>query len=644
MIRPSLIHQVALPLLAGTLVAAFLLLVVVPERQERALESTVQSELDSLAAAFAVSAHLAFAQQDLSALADLNQLIREDERALMVAVLVNGPDGEQVLAEFPHEGRVLPIIREPSANYLLASAALSSEFDEGRIVLLYDREQLNQQMARLRLPLYAALAAIVLIQLLVYWRLARQVVRPIIESATFAEQLGAGQYGAKPAPVTRSDEVGLLLGALRRLRTRLLLQRRQNTRLLSSLESEVARRTEQLERALDAKDTFMASISHELRTPLHSIIASLDLMHADEAMPVSQQRNLKLANRGSKTLLRLINELLDFQRFSKTEIVFLPEPTALKEQLQDITEVASALFEDSPLDFFVDSDLPSNLWVELDAHRLSQVLLNLIGNARKFTVEGEVLLRASLGVTDEQTVAVEFEVSDTGPGMDAATLARLGDAFFQADEGLNRRHAGTGLGISIVQRILTGMGSALSVSSNVGVGSQFAFTLTLNRCDPPASAVASVPQDGSAAPSAIGIILPPEVSSLNVLYVEDSEMNRMVMSALCEKLPITLQLADGAQTGYQMIRSSRFDLIISDIQMPEYSGVDLLDWIKDDPGANDGTPVLACTANASCEACEKFLQSGFDGILTKPLRLAELTAAINEINRKASIASNRVFG
>lgn len=618
-LRRSIILRVAVPMFIGTLFTAILLLGIVPDRQHTAIESSIESELQSLAAAFAVSAQLAFAQQDLQALSSLNRLIADDQRGLEVAVFIDSSAGEELLASFPATANVFDSSMADSPEFLTASSPFVSEFDHGRVVVVYDKAKLSEQMALINLPLYLALIALIVIQILIYRRLRSDVVIPIIKSAQVAEQLGAGDYNLLTSKSDRVDEVGLLLKALRALGTRLKLQRRQNNRLMTTLESEVDKRTLDLQRALEAKDTFMAGVSHELRTPLHSVIASLDLVASDGDLSAMQARNINLARRGSRALMQLINELLDFQRLSQRDIALRPEPQCIASVIDNVTEITAALFQDSELSFECDIQIPPNLWAIFDGHRFAQILLNLLGNARKFTDRGKVTLKVQVQLHDTGIVEIHCAVIDTGPGMDPTTLGRLGEAFFQGEGGLARKHEGTGLGISICKRILAAMNSELQIYSELEVGSEFSFMVQAEAVQASEQTIFQYQSERPNGQQSQG-----EVKPLSLLYIEDSEMNQMVMRALCERFPVDLVIADSAKAGFEQIHARKFDIIITDIQMPEHSGLDFLSWYQRDAGQNITTPVVACTANATSEACEKFAAAGFTDILTKPLTLSEL--------------------
>jgi len=623
----SIVYRVVIPMIIGTVVAGVLLLWIVPDRQNAALEESVKSELQSLSAAFAVSAQLAFAQEDLRALSQLNKLLSDDRRGLRVAVFLGVQGEEELLAAFPDEESSFDYLNEGSADFLRASSPFHTELDSGRVVVLFDKSNLRAQTTRLSLPLYFALLALMLIQLAIYSRLKRDVVEPIISAAQLADELGSGQLSQQLPKETRKDEVGILQSALRVLRTRLKLERRRNRRLMDSLESEVDKRTKDLQRALTAKDTFMAGVSHELRTPLHSVIASLDLIATDEQIQPKQEKNVHLARRGARALMQLINELLEFQRLSQTDVELQPEPQQVSRLVSDVIDIADALFQQSELSFIPKITIDADYWGDFDGHRVTQVLLNLIGNARKFTEQGCVTLEVHAEPhNDDASLRLNFTVADTGRGMDQATLVRLGEAFFQGDDKLSRRHEGTGLGLSIVKRILEAMGSELKVTSQLGEGSQLTFDLTVPRHHHlPSTSENTITEDGPSSVENARSIAP-----LSVLYVEDSEMNQMMMAALCERFPITLSLSNSAKAGYEAIQTQRFDLIITDIQMPDHSGLDLLAWFQEDPGANLGVSMFACTATATRQACDMFQAAGFAGVLTKPLTLDELAVFFNQ--------------
>ncbi|MGD2007418.1 MAG: ATP-binding protein, partial [Cellvibrionales bacterium] len=395
-----------------------------------------------------------------------------------------------------------------------------------------------------------------------------------------------------------------------------------------------------------AKDEFVATVSHELRTPLHSIVATLDLLHTSATITDSgDKRYVVLARRGARALMQLIDELLDFQRLSQRELVIEQAPVHLQERLLETAEVGSVLFEESSIRFDYQINIPPDLVVETDIQRLSQVLMNLISNARKFTSRGEVAVVAELGEESDNHVDLHVRVVDTGIGMSPEIVERVGEAFYQGGGGLTRQHAGTGLGLGIVKGILEAMDSGLEIDSAPGAGSSFSFRLSLTK--PKGAELVNPFAFPEPQGNLVGALQGPSSAAAPhrpaVLYVEDSETNRQVFKALLERFDVTLTLAESAKDGFALTRNQPFDLIVTDIQMPDYSGSDLLEWLRNDPGVNVGVPIVACTANASSQYREEYLDRGFAGVLVKPVTLDSLESFFAQhLNMPFSAANSAV--
>ena len=615
----SVLFQVAGLMVSVTLLVAVLMLYLLPSRQEAVLEASMRDELGSLAAAYSISVQSALEQQDLSALEDLNEKVSLDVRNPIVAIINASDSGEDIFAVFPASEDINQVGEIFGPDFVAADRAFETDIIDGRVAVMFKREALTARLRSLKEPLYFSFAVICLLQIIFARQLSRRVLIPIIEAAAIADRLGDREYSEPLQKVTRRDELGQLAASLRRLKTALRVQDRENRRLFLSLEDTVAERTEKLTKALEAKDAFTSSVSHELRTPLHSIIASLDLMTDSAVKPEDAQNYLGIAQRASKALLLLINELLDFQRWEQEKVVLVTEPTELFGFLSDVEKTTAMLFDDSGIRFEAQIDETRNMRVMMDQQRISQILLNLLGNARKFTREGEVFLEVSiLSRTDFYTEFL-FVVADTGIGIDASHLERISEPYFQAGDGLNRKFSGTGLGLSIVRKLLDSMGSRLNVSSQLDRGSVFDFSLKLRNLGRDPSEATK--ETGSAAQltkaEARG-------SPHKFLYVEDSETNRLVMFAMMERLGVKLTMASSAREGLDLLKMGDIDMVITDIQMPEYSGLDLLSWIQEDSTLANSVRVFACTANAGSEAVQEFEAAGFESVLTKPLDLQVL--------------------
>ena len=628
--RDSLVTKVTAPLILATVVSALLLFLVVPGQQRQALETAAEAELEGMAAALAVSVRQAVDYQDLSALENLNQLLTDNRQQLLAAIYLDTGNGPELLAEFP-EGR-LTNGDVNTSRYVQVQSSFESALGPGYVELALSDKEIDGRMDQLRLPLYFTLCVIGGMLLVVYRLLAKGIVRPIISAAALADEMGVGELSRGRIHVDRSDEIGKLQLALRRLKTRLRVYRRRDNRFKNSLLAEVGRQTKDLREALAAKDEFVATVSHELRTPLHSIVATLDLLDTSNTLKnTDDRRHVKLARRGSRALMQLIDELLDFQRLSQQELVIQSVPVYLREHLLETAEIGSVLFEESSIRFNYEINIAPDLLVNTDIQRLSQILLNLISNARKFTHQGAVNLAVDALPGQGQNIDLRVAVTDTGIGMPPETVDRLGEAFYQGGGGLTRQHAGTGLGLGIVKGILVAMDSELVVASTPGIGSRFSFELELEKAKLTEPVNPFLIDQGAALREKqwhgreSGSTHTP-----SLLYVEDSEINRQVFAALLARFDVALTLAESAEEGLALTRETHFDLIVTDIQMPDFSGTDLLGWLQNDPGANAGVPVVACTANASSQFREEYAASGFAGVLVKPVTLESLETFLNQ--------------
>ena len=601
-----------------TSLVAVIMLYLLPGRQEAELEKSVLDELSGLSLAYSISVRSALEQEDLAALAELNEQVASDPRSPIIAILSEENDTQSIFAFFPADEDVVSVDDIYSDKFLSAERHFSSDIFEGTVVVLFKRETLKSRLDSLNQPLYIAFGFICLLQIIFARQLSARVLIPIIEAAALADRLGERRYSDRLVKTSREDELGQLASSLRRLKTNLRVQERENRRLFLSLEDTVEERTQELREALKAKDAFTASVSHELRTPLHSIIASLDLMSESDDSPKEHRNYLNIAQRASQALLVLINELLDFQRWEHEQITLVTEPTDLHQFLREIQTTTDILFDDSAIKFSALIDETNDYRVAMDAQRVGQILLNLLGNARKFTRQGEVVLEVSLLSQTPFDAEFLFVVEDTGIGIAPEDLSQIGEPYFQAAHGLNRKFSGTGLGLSIVKQLLETMGSRLNVSSTVGKGTVFDFTLKFSKL--PAE---EAPLTLSNGPEPVDKEVKKQ-KDLNILYVEDSETNQLVMSAMMERLGVSLALASSAKEGFDALKATAFDVIITDIQMPEHSGLDLLQWIQESPGIPTDLRIFACTANAGSDAVKEFEAAGFEGVLTKPLDLQVL--------------------
>ena len=377
------------------------------------------------------------------------------------------------------------------------------------------------------------------------------------------------------------------------------------------------------EQASRAKSEFLATMSHEIRTPMNGVLGMLRLM-ADGPLNERQRQQVRVMRSSSEILLGILNDILDYSRVESGEIEVESAVFDLHELVEDIVVLMQgrAREKELVLDLAIAEGVPAA--VTGDRQKLSQVLLNLLGNGIKFTDRGAVTLEVSNGAEPD---AMRLAVRDTGPGIAEADLAHLFEPFYQA--AASRRHGqqtGTGLGLAISKRLVTAMGGRVEVETEPGDGSCFSVTLPL-----PKGEAAIQPPVEAAAYEAIGT-----GRALDVLIVEDNVVNAMVVEAFVARMGHRPLVAPTAEEGLELLEVQAFDLVLMDISLPGIDGIEATQRIRAHADAAiRSLPVIAMSAHVFDNEVAQHLQSGMDAFIGKPIAPDGLAQTITSVLGRA---------
>jgi len=394
---------------------------------------------------------------------------------------------------------------------------------------------------------------------------------------------------------------------------------KKRTREMTELAQDYKTQKELAETSEKSKSEFLASMSHEIRTPMTGVLGMADILLETNLDPLQRENVLKIKSAG-RSLLTILNDILDLSKMDAGRLEIEAIDFNLGTVITDAVDLVRDKAEEKGLLLSVEMPKTVPVSVRGDPTRIRQVLINLVGNAVKFTHTGSVALRVRHEARDDGYL-LRFEVADSGIGIPAEIQASLFEDFTQADTSTSRRYEGTGLGLAISKRLTQLMGGEIGVDSEEGEGSVFWFTVnveagreTVSKSDKPTEAAAFQAR-----------------RSLRILIAEDNGLNQMILKSLLEPLGHELTVVASGMGAVEAVKGASFDLILMDIRMPELDGPDATQAIRRMDGERGRIPIIAVTADVMDENVRHYAQVGMNATVFKPINRAELITAMDEV-------------
>lgn len=395
---------------------------------------------------------------------------------------------------------------------------------------------------------------------------------------------------------------------------------------LIDAKSKAEKATKKAEESNQLKESFLANMSHEIRTPMNAIIGFSDVLYKRK-LGIQEKEFVAIIKTAGENLLKIINDILDISKIEAGMMTFEENNFSIQETFKSINTMMLGRAKEKNLElvFSCDKDVPDTLLG--DETRLTQIIINLVGNAIKFTNEGSIQVYGKVSKMDKKNTLVEFSITDTGIGIPKDKLATIFERFQQAESHTTRKYGGTGLGLSIAKQLIELQGGKLSVKSKLDEGSVFTFFISYKNTIEIQTPLVHIEKKYDL----------DELSKLNILLVEDNQLNVMLVENLFSENNLKLQTAENGRVCIELLKGNKdstelaqsFDIILMDMEMPVMNGYEAVSIIRDE--LKNNIPIIAMTANAMSGEREKCLDLGMNDYISKPIDSTELFEKINDL-------------